>query len=148
MDITKIKAVAELRQNLALAKNIKDEAYEAWKVHNSGYFAAVETLTALVQEAESALRSEALAEYNFTGNKAPGPGVAIKIFEKLEYDPAEAFKWACKHEMALQLNVKAFEKYVKISGLLTDLAFVQFKDDPQAQIAQDLSKYFEEKKEK
>ena len=60
MDITKIKAVAELRQNLALAKNIKDEAYEAWKVHNSGYFAAVETLTALVQEAESALRSEAL----------------------------------------------------------------------------------------
>ena len=151
MDIAKIQAVAELRINLAEFKARRDRSLELWKAQNAELLSNIGLKEINLQEAETNLRSEALEEYKATDNKAPGPGVAIKLFQKLEYDHEEAFKWACKHEMALQLNVGAFEKIVRISpDRAGDLSFVQVSQEPQAQIATDLSKVLtaiEEKKE-
>ena len=150
MDIAKIQAVAELRINLAEFKARRDRSLELWKAQNAELLSNIGLKEINLQEAETNLRSEAIEEFRATGNKAPGPGVAIKIFGRLEYDPEKAFEWACKHEMALQLNVKAFEKIVRISpDRAGDLSFVQVSQEPQAQIATDLSKaLIESEKEK
>ena len=89
----------------------------------------------LREEAETQLRTLALAEYARTGNKQPGPGVAIRITTRLEYEQAAALAWANEHSLALQLDRRAFEAIAKTAPP----PFVTTISEPQATIATDLA---------
>ncbi len=99
--------------------------------------ARVKAAAAACAEAETELRTLALAEYERTGNKQPGPGVAIRVVTKLDYDPQEALAWAIKHLVALQLDRRVFESLAKTAA---GPAFVVTISEPQATIASDLGK--------
>lgn len=77
--------------------------------------------------------------------KKPFAGVEIKVFTKLEYDPAKALQYAITnldyHPELLQLNAKKFESLADKS----ELPFVKKVDDPRAQIAGNLDFWLEDK---
>ena len=70
------------------------------------------------------------------------PGVGIRETIELRYNPKQAFDWAIKNPLALQLNTKIFEKIAKT----LHLDFVEYAKVYLATIAQDLSKYSKEEK--
>ena len=88
---------------------------------------------------EEFLRELTLAIYAETGEKKPCEGVGVREVTKLEYDPKEAFQWAIKHAMCLQLDSKAFTKV----ALADTPEFVKVITEPQATIATDLTKVIE-----
>jgi len=53
----------------------------------------------------------------------------------LDYDPKEALKWAMEHQIALSLDKSSFDKFAKA----TPLDFVTIREEPRAQIAQNLT---------
>ena len=63
-------------------------------------------------------------EYKETGDKKLLGGIGIRVSKKIDYDPAEALKFAKEKNMFLQLDKKAFEK---VAGGL-GLDFVKSKD--------------------
>ena len=124
------------RQEMTRAKAARDAALEALDQERPNLKADVLQATDQLQLAELALRTLALAEYDRTGNKAPGPGVGIREVTRLEYAEAEALAWAVEHTVALKLDKAAFEKIVKAAPL----PFVASVTEPQATIATDLGK--------
>ena len=141
MEISKIKAVAELRKELFLAKEVRDRLYEAFQNEHIKEFESVTTIGAELANAESAVRAEAIEEYKLCpSNKTPGPGITIKIFDILEYEPGKALTWAIEHKVALKLDTPTFEKIAKVSPL----DFVGIGQEPRCQIATDLSKALED----
>ena len=140
MEISKIKAVAELRKELFLAKEVRDRLYEAFQNEHIKEFESVTTIGAELANAESAVRAEAIEEYKLCpSNKTPGPGITIKIFNVLEYEPGKALTWAIEHSLCLKLDVTSFEKLIK-SGVFPYVDFVKVTEEARAQIATDLSK--------
>ena len=154
MKIEAIKAVAKLRSQLAIVKEAKQESYDKWLKTNSLLISSVEIATKYLQEAEDAIRLEAIEEYKLCpSNKAIAPGVTIKIFDILEYEPGKALDWALEHKLALKLDTPKlehklalkldtpkFEKLAKISPP----DFVGIGQEPRCQIAGDLEKVLEE----
>ena len=141
MKIEAIKAVAKLRSQLAIVKEAKQESYDKWIKTNSLLISSVEIATKYLQEAEDAIRLEAIEEYKLCpSNKAIAPGVTIKIFDILEYEPGKALDWALEHKLALKLDTPKFEKLAKISPP----DFVGIGQEPRCQIATDLEKVLEE----
>jgi len=130
-----INMVVEAREKAREANCQRVAEYNKWLEANQSLFDN-ETATKLAcNEAEGALREMAIEKYSETGDKAVAPGVAVKIFEVLDYEPKEAFKWAMAHQIALSLDKKSFETLAKA----TPLEFVTIKEEPRAQIAQDLT---------
>lgn len=136
MTITEqVNTVVEARANAKHATEVRTNLYEEWL---ATYHAVIETEKAMketCQEAEVKLRELALQIFAETRDKAVAPGVSVKIFEVLDYEPKEAFKWAMAHQIALSLDKKSFETFAKA----TPLEFVTIKEEPRAQIAQDLT---------
>lgn len=143
MDIEKIRNVANLRQKQAEIKTLRDNLYEEFEKDHIGIFEALADNTLKLSQAEDALRAEALGEYNTTGNKAPGPGITVKIFDKLEYPEREALDWAVEHKIALRLDSKIFNQIMKELNFKPE--FLTIIHEPQAQIATDLNKALEGK---
>ena len=54
--------------------------------------------------------------------------VIIRILKKLEYEEAEALKWAKDHNMALSLDKRAFDKIAKADPM----DFIKINEIPQA----------------
>lgn len=138
-----IRQVAELRILVATLSQLQKLSYEIYLAAHSFDIEHLAKQKKGLEKAESLLRQTALESYALDGNKAPIAGVIIKEFETLVYDPAVALAWALNHSMALQLDVKAFEKIAKVSPL----ACVSYRGEARAQIATDLTKLLEEKKE-
>ena len=129
-----IKVVIEARELAREANERKIEAYQKWVDDHSQLIANESDAKNYCQEAETKLRELTLEAYSQTGNKAPVPGVTVKIFQTLDYDPKEALKWALHHEIALSLDKKSFETFAKA----TPLEFVSITEEPRAQIATQL----------
>jgi len=92
-----------------------------------------------LDEAEAQLRNLALAAFaRDPDNKAPGPGVGIRVTTNLEYDQKEALDWALKHRFAVTLDKKEFERLAR--ELNTPPPCVTKTERPVATIASDLSK--------
>ena len=95
------------------------------------------TLEVAIKDAEAKVRELALAEHALTGIYRPAEGVQIKEFNKVVYEPEDAWSWCVEHALKyLQLDTKAFEK---AASVLRDLgAPVELTKEPRAQIATDL----------
>jgi len=70
-----------------------------------------------VHQVEATLRTLAIALYQSTERKEIAPGVKVREMTRLIYDPQEALTWAMAHQMALMLNIKAFEQLARVTAL-------------------------------
>lgn len=136
--VDQIRFVQELRERVAIERKREADLLAAWGVEHQALLDSLVLDIAALAGAEKALRDSAVAEYQATGNKAPAPGVAIRMMLRLDYELKEAYDWAEEHKMALKLDVYAFEKVAKASPLAFD--FVVITQEPHALIATDLSK--------
>jgi len=136
-----VQCVASYREKLASLKTARDVAYQQWQKDNELLLKDLAETSAVLEEEEATLRVHALIEYGETQNKNPAPGVSVKIFIRLDYEAKEALAWAINHTVALQLDKKLFENLVKAMPVKPD--FVTSREEPQAQIASDLSKILE-----
>ena len=81
----------------------------------------IEELNVISQQAdakEKELRAAVLAacEANPT-SKTVAPGLSVRVTGKLVYDKGAALAWAKAHDLALALDVKAFEAIAKAQPL-------------------------------
>jgi hypothetical protein len=129
-----IKVVVEARLSTAYLMEGKRALLAEWEKQNKELIDSIEAANAILDDAEAKLRELTLKAYAETGNKAPVPGVGIRVREKLEYDPLVAFDWAKAHKMALTLDKRAFEKIAKADKP----DFVKMIEEPIATIATEL----------
>jgi hypothetical protein len=91
---------------------------------------------------EAELREMAVLDFDLTHDKHPHPAVSIKVMTRLQYDPERAAGF-CREYLpsAIKVDYKTFEKYAKNVADTAPLDFVEFVEEPQAQIVTDLSKF-------
>ena len=111
------------------------ERVKEWEEAHAVLLSDLKAYAEFLKGAEDKLRELTLKAYAETGNKVPAVGVSVKIFQTLDYDVEEAKRWAMQHQLALQLDRKAFDAIARINSL----EFVTIKDKPRAQIAVKLS---------
>ncbi len=133
--------VHKLRVSLADCQNELATRTAAFNEANKALLTNVADDKAALALAESELRALTLTAYAADPtNKKPAPGVEIKVKTVRTYDPADALAWAKEKGMCLvpeSLDVKAFEKIASVQSF----SFMDVKEEPQAQIASDLSKH-------
>ena len=137
-----IRTVSEKREKVSILQKAKDALYATLEYQYKESFEALASAKAHCSEAEQTLRELILQAYRETGNKAPAPGVGIRIITNLIYDATKALEWAKQHGLALKLDTSAFEKIAKVDKP----DFVEMAEEPQATIATDLSKVLQEEK--
>jgi hypothetical protein len=102
----------------------------------------LETARKEAAELETTIREHALHVYQTTGAKKPHDAVAVKVMTRLQYDPERAAGFCLEHlPSAIKVDYKTFEKHAKNVADTAPLDFVEFVEEPQAQIATDLSKF-------
>ena len=130
-----IRVVIEARRQalaITVALNAgRSQVLSQWEEQNHIALVQAKLAGETRDAAEAKLRAMTLEAYQETGNKAPAPGVGIRIITKLDYKPVTAFGWAQDHKMALKLDTAAFERLARISPL----EFVTLREEPQATIA-------------
>ena len=131
-----IQAVIQARKKHADLASQRLAAQEMWELAHTELLDAFRESLDQKLEAEQALKDMALTTFRLTGEKKPAPGVEVKMFKVLDYIPWDAFNWAVKHSLALQLNIAEFEKIAKVNTP----DFVTITEKPKATIAQDLEK--------
>jgi len=129
-----VQVVAKARKELREAKDIVNVARTKWEEENAPIIEEAEGVGILLGEEEALLRKFTLQAYAQTGNKKPAEGVGVREVTKMEYDLKEAYQWALKHQMALALDSKAFEKIAKADTM----DFVRIYIENQATIATNL----------
>lgn len=132
-----VRRVAELRRQEAMLGDALQEKRLAFEATIVSELSAKRGCTAMLEQAEAALKALTLAHYEQTGEKKPVVGVQVKEITALDYDKAVAFEWAKERKMAVvpeSLDVKAFEKIAKA----TPLDFVTEIVTPRAEIASKL----------
>jgi len=136
-----VERVYKLRQVVADASSVLAERRRQWEEQNQTLLNASKALQSDLVQAETDLRSWAVSQYYRTGNKAPGPGVNIRMRTTVEYNDAEALEWAKAHSTCLVLDAKTFEKAAKAG--LVDAGVATIVEEPTATIATDLGKALE-----
>ena len=137
MTITeRINAVVDAREAASLASERKLAAFNEWQNQNMELYASEAALKLVCQEAEDALREEAIKVYKETKDKKVAPGVGIRVNTRLEYDPERALGWAVNHNIALKLDTKAFEQLARINPI----PFVNISEEPIATLSANLEK--------
>jgi len=126
--------VLAARENYQYLKGGIDQERKEWEAAHAAQQEAVKVAADVMLETMTRLRQYAVSIYAKTGNKTPFPGVAIRSMTRLQYDAAEALKWARHHDVALSLDKGTFEKIAKV----TPPEFVEIIIEPQATIATDL----------
>jgi hypothetical protein len=132
-----IKVVVEARQAAAVAAENFKQAKVAFEVEHCAVIDLATSTAKARLEAEDKLRELILEAFALTGEKAPVPGVGVRVNQILVYDPKLAFDWAKAHKVALLLDKKAFEKMAKAGDELRP-SFVEIIDVPTATIAEEL----------
>lgn len=133
-----IRAVVEARETEHGLSAEKQQRYDAFQSvpANIELFNEVERAKLVREKAETALREAALGEYEASGLKQPFPGVGIRVGDKVVYAEDLALVWAQKHDMALKLDAREFERLMKGKAVLP--AFVTLQEVITATIATDL----------
>jgi hypothetical protein len=130
----KLERLRVARNSLAMARARLSESKQAGEELNRHNILRVEVLADEVSTLEGDIRTMTVREWEETGSKKPVPGVAIRLLNKLDYDPTVALEWAKEHRLAVKLDTKIFESIAKT----TILPFVTTRVVPQATIATDL----------
>jgi hypothetical protein len=137
-----LRELAKEREALQLECNLLDEAegdshstpeYSFWLIRKGAKDLAAED----VKIAEAKVRELALDNFYVTENSRQAEGVQVKLFSRVEYEPALALTWCLGHATKyLQLDTRAFEKAAPV---LRDLgAPVELVKEARVQIATDL----------
>lgn len=144
-----LRALHEARTEL---KTITDSLHEskiamfnAWEEANRDDLKLQAALRDEIARLENAARSLAVAAYRLTGNKAPYPGLNVKITKQIAYDHAKAFAWAKEHNLCLKLDTRAMDDQVKAMikrGGYPD--WITTSKTPAGTISTDLGKVLEE----
>jgi len=129
-----VLAVIEARVGLAFTKGNIAQMRQEWEVEHADLLQRVKVEAEILATREAQLREHGLSLYTKTGDKAPCPGVGIRSMTRLQYDAADALKWAKHHDVALALDKSTFEKIARV----TPPEFVEIIVEPQATIATDL----------
>lgn len=84
-----VRLLHDLRKELAIA----NDAIAELERHAQEYpiYAYRTHWRELVEAQEAAVRAQAIREYQETGDKAPSPGIGIRVREVLEPDPMGPF---------------------------------------------------------
>ena len=136
-DIEKqINLVVEARTKSKLLAEARKSMYDEFMSRHTDFFADVATASSEVGIAEEALRQMAIDFYAETGEKQVAQGIVIKVGTSIEYSKDDAMAWALDHKLAIQLDVKAFEKMAKASP--NGFGFVEITPEPKATIATEL----------
>ncbi len=146
-DTRDLQRLAVLRRDLVRAKDAlavavhkRDRTPEQQAVEQANL--ALSDVRSSIKESEYIIRDTACEHWSEDGDKHPWPGVVVKMYTVVEYDPKEALAWAKVNAPSfLRLNKSAFEKAAKVN--LTGLV-AQVKKEPRATIARDLSQYLPE----
>jgi len=133
-----LAGLADTRRELAAVKEELQKRYEQWEAKNAELIERKKELEALARDLEELIRAMAVKIAKETGDKAPAPGVKIRVVTRLKYDPKEALNWALSRGMreVLALDKRAFEKAAKV--LKPEV--VEIEEELQATIARDLEK--------
>lgn len=134
--VDKVRKLAEIQKAHTAARQELRRAQEAWELANKALFEKVQAFANLEAAADTMLRKHALDVYARTGNKAPGPGVGVRVTRAVQYDSLVALKWAKEHQMFLSLDKKEFESFARAAKAPPE--FVKLVDAPQATVAGDL----------
>lgn len=86
---------------------------EVWRKENAEMIDEYTAVQACAVESDDAVRQEAVAEYNATGEKQVIDGVSVRVNKRLEYDASVALDFAKTHGICLQLDKKEFEKVAR-----------------------------------
>ena len=132
-----VRRVAEARREAATTNEAVKAARAAWEETYADLLALQRDEKQAVERAEAELRALAVATYETTRNKAPAPGVAIRVSTQLVYDEAHALTWARETGLALipeSVDRRALEKIAKA----TPLPFVSYEEEASATLAKDL----------
>jgi len=129
--------VMQARTETFEAKYVVTTSRDRWEEEHHTDITRAKECQEAQECAEEELRQATLQAYEETGNKAPGPGLGIRVIEALEYDEHAALLWAIQHEMALALDKKAFEKIAKADG--KSMSFLTKTAKVTATIATDLA---------
>lgn len=137
--------LAELRRDEEAARTAVDAAFEI--VKSTPEYQAYEALAAKKAElsasradAEQRVRDLTLAAFRATGDKAPMPGAAVKLFRQVRYDSERVRDWCwTQAPTLLVLDAHAFDEIGVV--LIARGAPAEIAYDPRAQIGRDLSAY-------
>jgi len=125
--------LADARSRYEEARVECERREAAFKLANETIFLAADQAKTLRDDIEGQIRAR-----QYSGiEKAPAPGLSVKMVTTVNYTPSTAFGWAVEnqHHNLLTLNARAFEQVAK--GLRLD--FVIIGAVPQVTIARDLA---------
>lgn len=136
---TQVRVLHDLRRCLLESMEAVSRIELQLRLDHQGRYDQRHYLKGLVEAQEATVREQAVKEYQATGDKAPSPGVGIRVSETLDYLTDEALAW-CKENLrvALTFDKRVFERTVK--GMPTPPTFVSKTPTPTATISPDLSK--------
>ena len=126
------------RRALANLQAQKAALLQEWEVTNMELLHDIWQKGVNIIGMEGSIRDAALAAFQATGDKHPFPGVEVKVFTTLTYDPRDALLWAEEHRVALQLDKRTFEGIAR-GPTGKSMEFLHTSEEPRAQIASDLS---------
>lgn len=133
-----LRALADLRAYLAAVTDALSQKRAQFNAENAEILGHAKTISDAVATAELQVRTLARLAYERTGEKAPAPGVEIKVAKAYSWEPAAALAWAQQTRMCLvpeSLDEKAFTKIAKAAPL----PFVRITEEPRAFIASQLN---------
>ena len=138
----RVYEVARLRRLLSDAEEAMNEEKRAFESQNTELSTSLKELSKGLEQCESALRRDALAYVQQTGDRCPAHGVGVRMLTTYDYDPYRAFDFArrCKHaEQLLKLSTRAFGQLIRARAEEgRPLEFVKVAVEPQIVLSRHL----------
>ena len=135
-----ILKVHTLRLQHEEAKQRLKEAQERFREEHAALFAEVYTTSTQLEDAEGALRVQAVEVWARTGEKHVAPGVTVALRTVLDVDEQEALRAVMERKLysALKLDKRAYMKLRKaepsLPGEISQLAFARVASDLSAAV--------------
>jgi hypothetical protein len=145
MDLkTTLTTLATDRRSLHIEQDLLADAttalhatpeYHFWLIRKGATDLAIED----VHRAEATVRIAAVETYFATLNKKPAPGVQIRLYREIDYDPVQLLTW-CKTNAPTLVVESLKDGFLKAVEKLPG-APIDITDNPRPLIAADLSQY-------
>ncbi len=138
----RVYEVARLRRLLSEAESAMQEEKRAFDSKNAELSTTLKELSTGLETCEAALRRDALACVQQTGDRCPAHGVGVRMLTVYDYDPFRAFDFArrCKDaDQLLKLSNRAFGQLIRARAEEgKPLEFVKIAVEPQIVLSRQL----------
>ena len=115
----------ETNQQLEALKTDLRTKKELFEEQNKDTVNKINEMSEVLNQQKEIITTQAKEEYKQTSKKKLLGNIGIRIVKKLSYKANDALIWAKKHDMALSLDKKTFEKIAKTQPL----PFVDITED-------------------